>query len=400
MTAPPGNPGRDHHGIPHRDAADHDDLRDPHLLAALAQAPDALDGPPPALTAALQQAARDAVAPAAPERPRRARWAWLDIWRQPVWATGLTAVLMAALVLGLWWQPHIDSPDGALPAIADTRVAEQAVDTPAPRAQAEAAPASAGVTPSTAPAPAPAPAVSPTPRSLAVPARPKSSAERRPAPRSEPSAPKAEAASPLAESSRAREQARAAPGSGAADPSPVSAAPAPPPAATAAPSPAALAQPSTAHPPPPQLAGLIDRLREATDAKPASIAAQTDAVIAERKRATEPSGVLAKLEGSTSAWRWTPPGSGGEAVTAAGDAAAWLQRLRDAAAGRWQPRPASAVQLEAEASSRPATAVTFTGGPIGPIRITLNGDTAQWQDAQGAWQAPLPPGAAQALLRK
>jgi hypothetical protein len=400
MTAAPNDPGRDHHVIPHRDAPDHDERRDAHLLAALAQAPDALDGPPAALTAALQQAARNAVAPAAPQRPRRARWAWLDIWRQPVWATGLTAVLMATLVLGLWWQPHIDSPDGALPAIADTRVAEQAVDTPAPRAQAEAAPASAGVTPSipAAPAPAPAPAVSPTPRSLAVPARPKSSAERRPAPRSEPPAPKAEAASPLAESSQvpvqAPGQARAAPSSGAAaplrassaEPSPVSVAPAPPPAATAAPSPAALAQPSTVHPPPPQLAELIDRLREATDAKPASVAAQTDAVIAERKRATEPSGVLAKLQGSTSAWRWTPPGSGGEPVTAGSDAAVWLQRLRDTAAGRWQPQPASAVQLEA--LSRPTTVVTFNGGSTGPIRITLSGDTAQWQDAQGAWQAP------------
>jgi hypothetical protein len=403
MTTSPRDPGRD---AP-------DEPRDPHLLAALAHmpdhpdAPDAPAGPPLALTAALHKAAHDALAPA-PKRPARVRWAWLDMWRQPVWATGLTAAVMAALVLGLWWQPRTDGPDGELPAIADARVASPAVS-PAPPVVAQAAPASAAVTPST----PPATAAAPPPRPLAVPARPQARAESRAAPRDDqPPAPKAGAISPNPESPQATEQATeqaaaaARPGATTA-PSPAVAA-APPPAEAPAPSPAAavspapaavaaLAKPSRVRAPPPQLARLIDRLRETPDAMPASTAMQTDAVTAERKRAAGPAGVLAQVQGGASAWRWTPPGSRGEPVTAGSDAALWLQRLREAGAGRWQPRPSNADQ--ADVSTRAPTVITFSGGSAGPIRITLGGDTVQWQDAEGTWWAVLPPGAADALRR-
>jgi hypothetical protein len=179
-------------------------------------------------------------------------------------------------------------------------------------------------------------------------------------------------------------------------------APAPSPAAAAALAPApaavaALAKPSQIHTPPPQLARLIDRLRETPDAMPASTAMQTDAVTAQRKRAAGPAGVLARGEGGESGWRWTPPGSRGEPVTAGSDAALWLQRLREAGSGRWQPRRSSADQ--ADVSTREPTVVTFSGGTAGPIRITLGRDTVQWQDAEGSWWAVLAPGAADALRR-
>lgn len=115
----------------------------------------------------------------------------------------------------------------------------------------------------------------------------------------------------------------------------------------------------------------------------------------ERRQAAQPPTAFAKLQ-HASGWRWTPPGGDAE-IAAGNDAVLWLQRLREAGAGHWQPGIASADQVDA--ASRPGTIVSFTGSAAGPIRITLSGNTVQWHSSEGLWWAEIPPGAADGLRR-
>jgi len=73
---------------------------DPRLRAALRHAPDADDGPPPALDAAILRAAQRAVAP----RPvwRRLIDGCATVWTQPARAAALASLLMAGFITLLW----------------------------------------------------------------------------------------------------------------------------------------------------------------------------------------------------------------------------------------------------------------------------------------------------------
>lgn len=316
--------------------------RDPRLDAALRYAPDHREGAPAALSRAILEQARAAVrlTPAAPAR----RW-----WQQladrvapPRWAAGFATAALVVVVGTLW------------------RLTPESAWTPTPPPPPEAAPARQVAPPARSTPPASAAAVSPPPvMEKAAPPAPKAAAAEAPRQRLPahlaqdvaPAPPRIEVVPPVV------------------PPAPVVAAQ----AAPAALPPVARAAP--AAPMPPAATAGVSPTETVTDA-PALQRSAGAARLAEDALAPEPPSLQAL----------------GAASAPSTPALQWLQRVREAAAGRWQP---AAVQ------SLPEEAVwRFRGSAAGPSAATVQrtGNTLWWQEADGTmWTAPLDPATAAAL---
>ena len=121
--------------------SERDPTVDPHLLAALRHAPDRSALPPPAVTARILAAARDAARPPAAASPWRRLGAWLV---QPQVGAAF-ATLAVATLLGVMWSAHEPAPSPTTSAVAEVTAAP-AASTPivqAPPATAPPAPAAA-----------------------------------------------------------------------------------------------------------------------------------------------------------------------------------------------------------------------------------------------------------------
>ena len=154
-------------------------LRDARLRKALEHAPDAHAAAPAAIREAILRQARDAAAPIPAPTPTVLPSPW---WKRMLgsppraarpWNTAFASVLLAGVVVGLWWDREVPGPQPD----ASTRDVPAAMPAPAPAAP----------EPSLPPAqtPAPAPASTPTP----APAPAGAAARDAPRPRSLPSAP-------------------------------------------------------------------------------------------------------------------------------------------------------------------------------------------------------------------
>lgn len=273
---------------------------DAHLRAALRHAPDADDAAPADISAQIIAAAHRSAGerPAPAARPSTARGRW---WLQPWGASGALATVLMAGVIGLMWRG--ETPGPARDA-ADPQLAQAPGPKPAPASSSAAAEAAN----TTAPAPAPAfTAIAPLaakPRPLAtVPAA-------KPAPKPSLSA---VAPEPVETMAAARE---AAPAAG----------------------------PRAA-----ETAARMVAQDQAVAAAPAALAAPAPAAAApSRQRAAAGAAAVAPAP-----WRTAPQAGDQFSWQPAGGLmapdAAWLARLAEQTAGRWQPLPnASADQLTAD----------------------------------------------------
>lgn len=311
--------------------------RDPHLAEALRHAPDHGAAPPPALSAAILRAAREAVQPRAAPRWLR----WLAALQQPRWAGSAAALMLGVLIGSLWWgRPETDpSPQerGLLPPPADTA----AVQAPAPAAR-----------PALPEAPERQITARPEAAQPAPPAEAAAARERRAQAQREPSAPRPTAApqilqdaapAPLAKNGAQRFE---------------EAAPAHAPAPAAAPPAAPLASAAM----PPALARL---------AVPAA----------------------ARDARASTALRRQAPSSADLPLSATSPLREWLLQLREASAGRWVrmpegAQPGGAVQWHAE----------WREAGVLQARLSLHARTLWWEEADGSrWSADLDPAAAAAL---
>jgi hypothetical protein len=300
---------------------------DPHLAAALRHAPDADEAPPPALSRAILQAAKEAARrpPAMPAAPSSApfwqRWLErLQLWLQEPRLAGGAAVLMLAVLIGSLWGPAPDTSPvpqrEALP-----------LPAAAPKAEAPAEPLASAATP----APAAADAVQKAARPFAT--------QQAEAPRRRPSA--APQAEPKAEPER-----RAA-------------APAAPPAA-AAPG----ADPAT-------------QVAESVAAEPPSLARLHLAAAADEQAGATTA--RRRVEANAPRLAFAP---------AASPLRRWLQQLSQAAAGRWVRQPADTTL---PADSATWSFAWPPGGSAPQATIRLYGRTLWWQEADGSlWRAELP----------
>ncbi|HSI48790.1 MAG TPA: hypothetical protein VLA61_11000 [Ideonella sp.] len=82
-----------------------DETRDAYLQSALKHAPDALNGPPPALSEAILREAQAKARDPRPAPPTPARVGWWDWLRRPSAASGFAGLMLAVLV-GLMWRDH------------------------------------------------------------------------------------------------------------------------------------------------------------------------------------------------------------------------------------------------------------------------------------------------------
>lgn len=314
--------------------------RDEHLLAALRHAPDRALTPPSHVTQAILAAAEQvhrapvpvAVAPA-PVRAQPERHVTiaerLQALLAPRWAGSVAAGLVAALVVGLWYEEELPAPvnieRGVAPAQSETQSAPMParVDPPAP-----------------APAPLQAPAAAQTTTDRPVEARNKAAAAARDeapkrAAKPEPVAPTiAEAVSPPAATPAAPAATAAKAGASRDDRAADAAAPR-----------AEAGAPTT---------GDAQRQAEATLAAPSAAARRADASAATVGAMRLAAGPTASAAGAAAAspaltllrraradadtrsaiWTWQP-GSGATARSFDADAQEWLQRLIYAARGRW-----------------------------------------------------------------
>ena len=275
---------------------------DAHLRTALRHAPDANDAAPADISAQIIAAAHRSAGerPAPPVRQPRARGRW---WLQPWSASGALATVLMAGVTSLMWRGETPGParDAAGPQVAQAPDSTPAAASP---------PASAETTNATASAPAPAvAAIAPQP---AKPSPLAAAPAARPAPK-----PSLQAMTPEPGETMAAAR-EAAP-------------PAGPRAAETAPrlvaqdQPAAAAPAAVAAPAPAPAAAATSRLRATAGA----------AAVAQAPWRAEPQ--------AGDQFSWQPAGR-----LMAPDAA-WLARLAEQTAGRWQPLPdAPAAQLSAE----------------------------------------------------
>ncbi|WP_156373227.1 hypothetical protein [Pseudorhodoferax sp. Leaf267] len=164
-------------------------LRDARLRKALEHAPDAQAAAPAAVRAAILRQARQATAPtaAAPAAAPPAPW-WKRLpasllgTRRP-WNAALASVLLAGVVVGLWWDREVPGPRP------DAHTRDLPMAAPPPAAEAPAPP----LTP-----PAPAPSSVAVPAASPAPVPPEAREPSRPVPRPPSPAPARRAPSELA----------------------------------------------------------------------------------------------------------------------------------------------------------------------------------------------------------
>ncbi|GAA0751050.1 hypothetical protein LRH25_31620 [Ideonella azotifigens] len=381
-----------------------DEARDAYLQSALKHAPDALAGPPPALSEAIlreaQAKARD-LRPAPPARSRKSWWDWLS---RPSAASGFAGVMLAVLV-GLMWREQasdlgpLREPAQAASTTAGTsptapqaeQMAEQMADAAAPaaidvrpqlegkveRQQAEA--------PKQTPKPAPAPVLAARkaapPQAVAL-----AEATPSPAPPAAPAAAQAPAAPPPPATAIASAKIGAM-----ADAVSNAAAPVPAPVAEAA---------KPVATPPVEVAQAETRAQARSERSPqaglAAIAGASTHTLARMAPALPAPAVAAltalrqALATEPARWTWqrggdTPP----QPVTPA--LRDWLATLDQAAAGTtWQPA--------LPAGSAPAQALRLLrDGQVAEL-LWWEGDSLRWQhDTQPPQQLSLPSGQGQAL---
>ena len=361
---------------------------DAWLRAALAHAPDAGIGAPPALSEAILRAAAGP-RPSAPPSPwRRLMDAWSWLARPPV-AAGFASVMLASVIGLMWWERPVDEvmPRSPVPAAlptprvtvapAEPRSSAIVADRSTPPQAAE----EQKLTREIAAAPtAVKPAAKLAPAEAAV--------RREPAPRAAaaaaPPAPQARlpAAPPAEQSMREDAGHRRRPESAAANAAPElarGAAPAPAPAAADA-SPAedradrALMQ---ALPTASARARITAQAASPGRAEPGastSAASPLAPLLALLSREATPGDAL----------RWQPPDAGAPQPADAA-ARAWLQRVEQATRGRWSAR----AEDDAEPGAGGPTVMWWQGDvPLGTLQFLPNGLAWRGADGRRAW-APL-----------
>ena len=364
----------------------HDDpARDPHLRKALHHAPDRDAAPPPALSAAILQAARAAAKPAA---PRATPWwrRWLEV--QPMqWAGAAAGLLVAVLVGRLWWDNAPELREPAPPA------ASVAARPPVPASAPPAAPA-----PEAAAARGTAGAHDDNEVREALKAE-RPMPEHRAEGRQQPAAVSDQAKEAIAkpEPPLAKAAAPAAPA-----PPP---APAPAPAQAPAPSPAPVAPSGLAQQETerrqdaaaPALRARVPAAEGQASMPPLNFAPAPASAVPAGAISAEPPGVgrLRQSAAEPSGWVWERRASelsGAPPVPQS----AWLQLLLNASAGRWQP------QLRDTQPPGESLAWIATWRDHGELRaiVSLQGPLLWWREPDGStWTAALPPDAAGVLAQ-
>lgn len=289
-----------------------DDLpRDPRLRAALRHAPDRDAAAPPALGQALRRQARDAVA-SEPARDRAGGWRrWLNPWPTPRLASALGSLGLAVLIGVMWREGPPPSPT----------VLDEAPMAPTPVAQGR-PPVEAADTAAKPPGPdrqLPTPATRADARPMPAPARNVQAKREAAPPVAEPRSEAPPAAAPAAPAAPVPQSAPPPPAAAQAPPAPTTSVPPAAPAAKArledAPANAALGR-------------AIAPTGEAREAREAGEARETERASRARPAAAAPADPLAE---ALSARALASPASPQPAL------AERLARLRERAAGRWQP---------------------------------------------------------------
>ena len=363
---------------------------DAHLRTALRHAPDHALVPPSSVSQAILGAARQAHRPAratpAPPPPRM-RAAHAPMWRtwlrqltSPRWAGGWAAALVAALGLGLWLdlevQPVVEHPSAVAPAPGPARANAGALpETPVPRAVEPRDPVAASVDER-----APQESASALRKSAPVPT---AKAERQAMARNETAR---TATQQRADSTRSETQGPRNPDA------PVTPAPAPVGGtdSTSAPMPPPATAQLPAAPPAPADSG-VGAQRAAAAQPELQARASTPSVDELRLSAASRGGgapqpaasplltLLQRVRADSAAgsvrWTWVSPG--GAAPVPFDDAGqAWLQRLMQAARGRW-----SDVAERGETAEATEVRWWRDGWPHATLRIEADG--LRWFDANG-----------------
>lgn len=382
--------------------------RDEHLLAALRHAPDHALTPPSHVTQAILAAAEQvhrapapAVAAPAPVRPLPERHVSLAERLQallaPRWAGSVAAGLVAALVVGLWYEEDLPAP------VNHERVAAQTQSEPGRSAPARpAAPPAATAPPEPAQAPR-TPTPTPTPAAAAA-AKATGGAEAR---RKAVTAPREDAATAVAERTQAAPPvaprvATTAPATmptAPASPAPLTAPQSEAPSAPAPPAAAAREARAPAESPPAPRADaaapmLADALRRAESAKAApstgaEAARDAAAAVGAMRLAPGPAAGVAAAspaltllrraradaEAHSAIWTWQTA----SAATARSfdiEAQEWLQRVVYAARGRW-------VDVAERSDGGAAADVRWwrNDEPVATLRIEAQG--LRWAEPSG-----------------